>query len=305
MFQQRGMFKAIFFYRTLLCIVSVIHFIDVLSVPHLNKESGLIYKTVTSSVLLVGGTFSNILTIRYLSNRSIYKNHFALLWILILLAITVEYVLRYIFYSNEHLNKYLPPVSIDGINFIVHYLDTLRVVSVTVISILRLHRFLTGKWLNRMNFKIEIILLIVFLATSCSVIRWALDGNGSSTRREIKDTIEGILPGIFFLFIFLFESTMMVVRHVKKVKEQFEFSFACFMLLFIMSIYKSITYFLIKKITKLAHVQDEWSWIVFASHGIVMYIIDIDCKRSLQGENSSFVSREPPPPYRDMYETTF
>ena len=305
MFQQRGMFKAIFFYRALLCIVFVIHFINVLSIPHLNKESVLIYKAVTSSILLNGGTFSNILTIRYLSNRSIYKNHFSYLWILILLAITFEYVLRYIFYLNEHLSNYSLLISRDWIIFIVHYFEMLRVVSMAAIAILRLHKFLTGKWLNRLNFKIEIILILVFLATSCSVMGWALDGNGSSTRRDIKYIIEGILPGSFFLLVFLSESIMMVVRHVKKVKEQFEFSVACFMLLFIMSVYKSITHFLIKKFAKVEHVQDEWSWIVFASYGLVMFIMDIDFKKSLQGKDSSFVSREPPPPYTVVYETTF
>ena len=85
-FQQWGMFKAIFFYQVLLYIVFAIHFINVLSIPHLNRESVLIYKTVPSSIFLNGGTFSNILTNRYLSNISIYKNHFACLWILILLA---------------------------------------------------------------------------------------------------------------------------------------------------------------------------------------------------------------------------
>ena len=299
------MFKAIFFYRTLLCVVFAIHFIDVLSIPHLNKESGLIYKTITYSVLLVVGTFSNILTIRYLSNKSIYKNHFAYLWILILLAITFEYILRYIFYLNKHLNKYLFLVSADWINFIVHYLDILRVVSVAAIAILRFYRFFTGKWLNRLHFKIEIILVLVFLATSCSVMGWALDGNVSSARTIIKYNIEGILPGNLFLLVFLSESTMVAVRHVKKVNEQFEFSFTCFISLFIMSIYKSITYFLIKSFTKLGHVQDEWSWIVFASYGLVMFILDMDFKKSLQGKYQSFVSREPPPPYTDMYETTF
>lgn len=285
------MFKAIFFYRALLCVVSVTHFIDVLSIPHLNKESELIYKTITYSVLLVVGTFSNILTIRYLSNKSIYKNHFAYLWILILLAITFEYILRYIFYLNKHLNKYSFLVSVYWINFIVHYLDMLRVVSVAAIAVLRLLRFFTGKWLNRLHFKIEIILLLVFVATSCSVMGWALDGNGSSTRRRIKYTIEGILPGNLFLLVFLSESTMMAVRHVKKVNEQFEFSFTCFISLFIMSIYKSITYFLIKSFTKLGHVQDEWSWIVFASYGLVMYILDMDFK-NLCRENIKVLSVE-------------
>ena len=58
------MFRAKLFYKTLLYIVGIVHFFDVLLFPYLELKPGLHYWTAVTLILLIVGTLSNAVTIK-------------------------------------------------------------------------------------------------------------------------------------------------------------------------------------------------------------------------------------------------
>ena len=284
------MCKGSLFYRIVLCIISLVHFIDVLLTPYLNKESES-RNLIVASLLLVPGMLSNFLTIRYLFKKFLYKNHCAYLWILIILALTFDYYLRLILLLHKYLHlssgyKY-------WMCFIKSYFYGLRIVSVITVAFSRLSKFLMEKSVNQIVLKIIIVILLVFMAALNSAMNGILHENKYFSNMEVKTTIEGTILTSFFIMIFLCESIVAGVRYFKNVKEHNEFSFGCFSFLFAIGTYEGVFFFLAKTFAKLPYVQDDWSWFVFASYGLIMYFMDKDFKRTVQ-ENCRIFSNEPP-----------
>ena len=277
-------------YRILLYIISLVHFIDVLLTPYLKKHSESRNLTV-ASLLLVPGMLSNFLTVRYLFKKFLYKNHCSYLWILIILTLTLDYYLRYILLVHKYLH--LSSGYQYWICFIKSYFYGLRIVSVITVAFSRMSRFMMGKSVNRIVFKIIIVILLVFVAALNSTMNGILRENKYFSNMEIKRTMEGTILISFFIMIFLCESVMAGVRYFKNVKEPNEFSFECFSFLFVIGTYEGVVFFLAKTFTKLRYVQDDWSWFVFASYGLIMYFMDNDFKRATQ-ENCRIFSTEPP-----------
>ena len=284
------MCKRSLLYRIVLYILSLVYFIHVLLTPYLNKDSKSLNLTI-ASLLLVPGMLSNLLTIRYLFQKFLYKNHCAYLWILIILTLTLDYYLRYILLLHKYLH--LPSGYQYWISFIKSYFYGLRIVSVITVAFSRLSRFMMGKSVNRIIFKIIIVVLLVFIAALNSAMNGILHENKYFSNMETKTTIEGTILTSFFIMIFLCESVMAGVRYFKNVKEPSEFSFKCFSFLFVVGTYEGVVFFLVKTFAKLRYVQDDWSWFVFASYGLIMHFMDNDFKKAVQ-DNCRIFSREPP-----------
>ena len=172
-----NIFTAKLFYKTTLYIVSIVHFFDVLLFPYLELKPALYCWTAAILVLLIVGTLSNAITIKYFVSQRNYKNRHFHLWILILFTLSSQQYIDFLrsfllTHVYESLNKLWPKKltdrllkSVSWLGLLVNYFDCVKFVAVTEIALSRFIKRLTRKSLANRVWKLITIAIHLVIAT--------------------------------------------------------------------------------------------------------------------------------------------
>ena len=291
------MFRAKLFYKTLLYIVGIVHFFDVLLFPYLELKPGLHYWTAVTLILLIVGTLSNAVTIKYLVSQRTYNNRHFHLWMLILFTLSSQ---RYIDFFRSFLLTYVYESlskswtikqsdrffkSVFWIGSVAYYFDCVKFVAVTEIAVLRLIRCLTRKSPTSHVWKLITITIPLIIATIDLAVHGVLYEKGKYLELSNKVHVICIIRMIFIVVLIIATLLAAAYRYVRKLNEQLEFSSTCFLILLIMSTYDAILCFLSRnkywdpmEIYRL----DQWKWVFFAIYGLVMLYTDNNYKKAVQ-----------------------
>ena len=141
------MFRAKLFYKTTLYIVGIVYFFNVLLFPYLELKQGLHYWTTATLLLLIVGTLSNAITLKYLVSQRTYNNRHFHLWILILFTLSSQrymdffrtFLLTYVYenlsksWTIKQRDRFFK--SVAWLGFVAYYFDCVKFVAVTEIAV--------------------------------------------------------------------------------------------------------------------------------------------------------------------------
>ena len=291
------MFRGKPFYKTTLYIVGIVHFFDVLLFPYLESKPGLHYWTAATLLLLIVGTLSNAITVKYLVSQHTYNNRHFHLWILILFTLSSQrymdflrtFLLTYVYenLSNSWTIKQRDRFfkSVAWLGFVAYYFDCVKFVAVTEIAVSRFVKCLTRKPITSRVWKLVTIAIPLVIATIDFVVHGSLYERGKYS--ELNNKVDVICIIRMILIVMLIIATLVAAgyRYVRKLNEQFEFSSTCFLILLVMSTYEAILCFLSRNKSWDAmeiYRFDQWKLIFFASYGLVMLYTDNNYKKGVQ-----------------------
>ena len=292
------MCKARNFYYLSLYLVLFVHFCEILLLPYL-FENAIVAKhffTATSGLLLILGTLSNAITIKYLATFNSYKNRYSYLWVAFLVALTIQHFIDLLVkllrsYIYEILSQSWTAKEVDllikavgWLKFTEYFFYYIKILTVIEIALLRFIKLLTGKSATRAIAKIVTLVVPIFLATVSFTVKAVLHVNRKDGLLRKKYFVEVIIRTIFLVMTVIDILAIIILRCFKKFEEKLEFSSHCFLVLFVMSTYDVIVYFMREKFK---YYVDLWTWVVFASYGIVMYFMDNNFKKAVQGQNNN------------------
>ena len=297
------MFRAKYIYKTTLYIVGIVHFFDVLLFPYLELKPGLHYWTSATLLLLIVGTLSNAITIKYLVSQRTYRNRHFHLWTLIIFALSSQ---RYIDFFRIFLGKYIyesfskswsikqRDIFFESnlwLHILVSYFYCVKFVTVTEIAVLRFINCLTRKSVTNRVWKLITIAIPLITATV-----------GLTADRVMYERVKLLELNNIYHVIYIIRMIVIVMliiqtllaaayRYKKKLNEQLEFSSTCFLILLVMSTYETILYFIFRnfisrsKSWDLMEIYrfDQWKWVFFAIYGLVMLCMDNNYKKAVQG----------------------
>ena len=291
------MFRAKLFYKTTLYIVGIVYFFNVLLFPYLELKQGLHYWTTATLLLLIVGTLSNAITLKYLVSQRTYNNRHFHLWILILFTLSSQrymdffrtFLLTYVYenlsksWTIKQRDRFFK--SVAWLGFVAYYFDCVKFVAVTEIAVLRFIKCLTRKSLTSRVWKLVTTAIPLVIATIDLVVHGVLCERGKYSELNNKADIICILRMIFIVMLIIVTLLAAGYRCVRKLNEQFEFSSTCFLILLVMSTYEAILCFLSRNKSWDAmeiYRFDQWKLIFFASYGLVMLYTDNNYKKGVQ-----------------------
>ena len=291
------MFRAKLFYKTTLYIVGIVHFFNVLLFPYLELKPGLHYWTTATLLLLIVGTLSNAITLKYLVSQSTYNNRHFHLWILILFTLSSQrymdffrtFLLTYVYenlsksWTIKQRDRFFK--SVAWLGFVAYYFDCVKFVAVTEIAVLRFIKCLTRKSLTSRVWKLVTTAIPLVIATIDLVVHGVLYERGKYSELNNKVHVICILRMIFIVMLIIATLLAAGYRCVRKLNEQFEFLSTCFLILLVMSTYEAILCFLSRNKSwdpKEIYRFDQWKLVFFASYGLVMLYTDNNYKKGVQ-----------------------
>ena len=291
------MFRAKLFYKTTLYIVGIVYFFNVLLFPYLELKQGLHYWTTATLLLLIVGTLSNAITLKYLVSQRTYNNRHFHLWILILFTLSSQrymdffrtFLLTYVYenlsksWTIKQRDRFFK--SVAWLGFVAYYFDCVKFVAVTEIAVLRFIKCLTRKSLTSRVWKLVTTAIPLVIATIDLVVHGVLCERGKYSELNNKADIICILRMIFIVMLIIVTLLAAGYRCVRKLNEQFEFSSTCFLILLVISTYEAILCFLSRNKSwdpKEIYRFDQWKLIFFASYGLVMLYTDNNYKKGVQ-----------------------
>ena len=291
------MCKARNFYYLSLYLVLLVHFCEILLLPYLfeNPIVATHFFTATSGLLLLLGTLSNAITIKYLAKLNSYKNRYSFLWVVFLIALTIQHFIDLLVkllhsYVYEKLPQSWTTKEVDllikavgWLKFIGYFFYCIKLLTVIEIALLRFIKLLTGKSVTRPIVKIVTLVIPIFLAIISFTVKATLHVHRKDDLLSKKYFIEAIIRTLFLVMTVIDILAIIILRCLQKFEEKLEFSSHCFLVLFIMSTYDVIVYFMQEKFK---YYVDLWTWVVFASYGIVMYFMDNNFKKAVHGQNN-------------------
>ena len=299
---QENMFTGKVFYKAVFCIVSVVHFFNVILLPYAIFFHDIIhYLAATTLLLLIVGILSNAITIKYLAHQRIYKNRHFFLWILILFALTSEHCLgslRIVFelYPNIISDPYDQILKIvSWLRFVAHYFDCVKFVAVTEIAFLRFIKCLTGKSLNNRIWKIITVFMPFIVATVNFTVEAVLYERRKTTELKDKFLFEYKIRVIFVVIAIIATLLAAAYRCIRKLNERLEFSSTCFLMLFVMSTYEVIFYLLYRNLNwnpMETYRFDQWKSVFSASYGLVIFYTDNNYKRAVQRNDQETIEAQ-------------
>ena len=271
------MFRAKVFYKAVFCIVGVVHFFDVILI----RDYSFHYWTAKTLLLLIVGTLSNAITIKYLVHQRTYKNRHFYLWVLILFALTSQ---QYLVLLQIVVIVY---PSVSWLGCAAHYFDCVKFVAITEIALLRFIKYLTGKSLRHQIWKIIAIFMPFIVATVDFTVEAVLYERRKISELTDKLVLEYKIRMIFVGIAIIATLLAAAYRCIRKLNEELEFSSTCFLMLFVMSTYEVFLYFLYTNLYSI-HIYryqfhfDHWNSVFFASYGLVMFYVDNNYKKAVQ-----------------------
>ena len=291
------MFRAKLFYKTTLYIVGIVYFFNVLLFPCLELKQGLHYWTTATLLLLIVGTLSNAITLKYLVSQRTYNNRHFHLWILILFTLSSQrymdffrtFLLTYVYenlsksWTIKQRDRFFK--SVAWLGFVAYYFDCVKFVAVTEIAVLRFIKCLTRKSLTSRVWKLVTTAIPLVIATIDLVVHGVLYERGKYSELNNKVDVICILRMIFIVMLIIVTLLAAGYRCVRKLNEQFEFSSTCFLILLVISTYEAILCFLSRNKSwdpKEIYRFDQWKLIFFASYGLVMLYTDNNYKKGVQ-----------------------
>ena len=301
------MFRAKLFYKTTLYIVGIVHFFDVLLFPYLELKPGLHYWTAATLLLLIIGTLSNAITIKYLVSQRTYKNRHFHLWMLILFTMSSQryidffrsFLLTYVYeslrksWTIKERDRFFKCVSWLG--FVAYYFDCVKFFAVTEIAVLRFIKCLTRKSLTSRVWKLITIAIPLVIATIDLTLHGFLYKRGKYSELNDKMHVLFIIRMIFIVILIIETLLAAAYRYVRKLNEQLEFSSTCFLILLVMSTYEAILYFLSRNKSwdpMEFYRFDQWKSVFFAIYGLVMFYTDNNYNQGVQGNAQESLESE-------------
>ena len=172
------------------------------------------------------------------------------------------------------------------LRFHVYYFDSVKFLAVTEIAVLRFIKCLTRKSLTSRVWKLITIAIPLVIATIDLTLHGALYERGKYSELNNKIHVLFIIRMIFIVILIIETLLAAAYRYVRKLNEQLEFSSTCFLILFVMSTYEAILHFLSRnKFLYLMAIYriDQWKSVFFAIYGLVMFYMDNNYKKAVQG----------------------